>query len=250
MFPENEHAKEMITGFLREGTEFSKEYLPASAGAFIQLLENGEHAEFSLMRTAELYRMIYRTDRALFSDSLKYGDFCGRLRKISELVCSDDQLCGTIKNMLISDLAEFIRFASVQKKNIKDNAAYNRHLEKVLTDMNRETAALYDLGTDGSELAAVLDKYFEFVCGVNTVCAWEEYYSLPESGGFKEYTASKYSEVLALFRRGNLNAQALSPYIKAGDIQAKELLQSFYSDMLEENTEKAKEIESTGLLGL
>ena len=250
MFSEKDHAKELMTDFLCEGTAFSREYLPGFSDVFAELLESGEYAQFSEQRTAGLYRMIYRTDRAFFSDSRKYKEFCGGLKKISELICSDGQLCGTIKNMLISDLAELIRFASVQKKNIKDNAAYNRHLEKVLTDMNREIAALYDLGTDNSEMAAILDKYFEFVCGVNTVYAWEEYYSLPESGGFREYTDSKYNDVLALFRRGNLNAQALCPYITAGDIQAKELLKSFYSDMLDENNEKAKEIESTGLLDM
>ncbi len=73
----------------------------------------------------------------------------------------------TMKNEYFFKLVEAIRFAKMQHDKLGDTTVYNRHIIKVLPEMNEMLDKLYTMGMDNTELAPAAQKYFEFVRSVN-----------------------------------------------------------------------------------
>ena len=243
-----EQIRKNLEDSLNNDTVSEMAFNPFIAEVFKQFISDCSFKNYNNEKIAELFKFLYKVDPVDFGSEQQYLKFMEEMQISSELIRSDELLCDVLKNSLIFDLVELIRFASIQKRNIKDNAAYNRHLEKVLSDMNREIAALFDLKTEKSEIEMILDKYFEFNYNVNTSGVWTEFYGLMKYSDFELYIQFKHDEIISMFKRGNLNAQALYPFIIANDNVAKTVLREFYDDILLEDPLKAEEIKSTGLL--
>ena len=156
--------------------------------------------------------------------------------------CQDELLCGALKNRFTFDMIEKIRFSKLQRKNLKDTASYNRHIEKALSEMNGALTALYELGAEDMELEAVLDKYFEFNWYVNTPANWEEFYTLSEYGGFRRFLASRENELLSLYRRSNLAPQSILPLLQEKNPRAADVFFRVLAENAAETPKRAAEV--------
>lgn len=165
---------------------------------------------------------------------------------VTEAFSEDKTLSNQINNRLNAQMAEAVVFATMQRRNLKDNAAYNRHLEKSLDDIRRHCALLISLGATYEELVFIFEKYLEFVQSVNTSWAWNDFYALRQFYLFEDFTDEHKNELIDGFNKGKLHCEALRPFKSEKEVKA--LLKSFYEEMKTEDPARAKEIENSGLL--
>lgn len=99
-------------------------------------------------------------------------------KKIKELIEKDDIEVELVKNIVIFELAEKMRFAKLQRESLRDTSTYNRHIAKSLTEMNHALTILLELGVDYEEISPSLEMYYQFNRHVNTPEHWEEFYYL------------------------------------------------------------------------
>lgn len=69
----------------------------------------------------------------------------------------------SLKNEYFFKLIEAVRFAKMQRDKLGDTTVYNRHIIKVLPEMNELLDKLYSMGMNDSELDPAALKYREFV---------------------------------------------------------------------------------------
>lgn len=104
---------------------------------------------------------------------------------------SDLALADFLKNSYIYRIIEQIRFAKMQRESLRDTTAYNRHIEKILTEVKDALRVLFELGTSYEELEAILEKYYEFNRHVNISSSWIEFFSLKGYETFNRFIKKK-----------------------------------------------------------
>ena len=150
--------------------------------------------------------------------------------RIFEAIKNDTLLAANVKNKYMFELIEVIRFAGLQKKNLKDNASYNRHVEKCLTDMMLDLRKVFMLDTDLVEIQMILDKYLEYNIYVNTPKNWVEFHSLSEFEGFRKYLETKHEFLLKTYLRNGLVYDSIKPYAENLEEDALKVLKQAIKD--------------------
>ena len=133
---------------------------------------------------------------------------------------SEEMVSMYIKNQMMFYLIEVVRFSQMQKKNLKDTASYNRHLEKSLSDMTFAIAVSFELGSEVGEIESLLDKYFEFNYYVNTVVCWEGFNSLKVYEEFNKFTMKNEDMLFDMYEKTNLKYESIKDYIEAQNEKA------------------------------
>jgi len=153
-----------------------------------------------------------------------------------------------IANALASYLAESFAFAAVQRKNLNDDNTFNRHVVKSVSEMNRAISSLQALQGESGEIGYIYERYMEFVVSLNDAEHWREFYSLSDAAGFRSYVEEHKADILAMFEKGKVSAEALRPFILSGDQAAMDSLAGMYEEMLEDDPQLARQIKDSGLL--
>ena len=81
----------------------------------------------------------------------------------AKVFIADSVIRESVINNYCSVMANFIVFSTAQRKNLKDTASYNRHIDKALPEMSDSLMILFELGANEGEYLTSLDKYFEFI---------------------------------------------------------------------------------------
>jgi len=132
----------------------------------------------------------------------------------------DGNLSDSLKNLYMYTIIEKIRYAKLQKDSLRDTSSYNRHIAKALTNMRDSLIVLFELGSQYDEVLGVLEKYYEFNRYVNTTKCWTEFYSLMIYLSFSRFAKAKEEEILTLYKRGNLQIEAIKRLIEDKNIYA------------------------------
>ena len=160
---------------------------------------------------------------------------------------ADEMVSMYIKNQMMFYLIEIVRFSQMQKKNLKDTASYNRHLEKSLSDMTFAIAVSFELGSDVGEIENLLDKYFEFNYYVNTVLCWEEFNSLKVYEEFNKFTSKNEDILFDMYKKTNLKYESIKDYIEGENEKA---ICAFSQVLLDKISDEKEDIHSAiALLG-
>lgn len=248
-----EDIKKAVRAFLFGGTSFVLDEPDVAARVLGDTLAQEPKAAVQMQRVIELIMAIYESKGVRFNDSARAAArFLKDLRNLYAVkaFAGDSFMRGALKNAVMSDIVELIRFAYLQKKNLGGSVVYNRHLEKVLGDMNDAVAVLCELGADSDEISPVLEKCFEFTCNLNTPKVWVEFYKLSRYAAFGEYIAKKENLIIGMFEAGSLNEESLRPFFSSSDSRAAASLKSVYEELLTEDPPRAAEIKRSGLLEL
>lgn len=184
---------------LEEAVSNQKQDFITSLISFVE--ENLQNLELQLPKLIDLIHMLFSETNK--SDNLMnvmhFIDFT--LKNEKELVCnpsfvvkcfaSDIDLSNALKNLYIFRIIEKVRFAKMQRDSLSDPAAYKRHTTKALTVIKDALRVLFELNADYDELEAILEKYYELNCQVNTTNCWTEFFALKGHGTFDQFIKEK-----------------------------------------------------------
>ncbi len=184
---------------LKEIASDQKQIFIAALVSFAQ--ENLQTSESHLEKLIALIRMLFPEMKEL-NDTANFMHFIDYVfsnhEKLScnpstiiKLIPKDTDLMNSLKNFYIFRIIEKIRFAKMQRESLRDTAAYNRHIEKVLTEIRDALRVLFELNTSYDELEAILEKYYEFNRHVNIAKSWIEFFSLKDYDTFNHFIKAK-----------------------------------------------------------
>jgi len=122
-----------------------------------------------------------------------------------------------IINNYCSVMANFIVFSTAQRKNLKDTASYNRHIDKALPEMRDSLMILFELGAKEGEYLTSLEKYFEFTYYVNTRDSWSLFNSLYVYEDFAKYVQNIREQFLGIYLRSNLLPESIEKFVLDGN---------------------------------
>ena len=184
---------------LEEVATNQEQFFITSLVSFIE--ENLETLEPHLQKLIDLIRMLFpemdKSDDP--TNIMHFIDFT--LKNEKELVCnpsfvvkcfaSDVNLSNALKNLYIFRIIEKVRFAKMQRDNLADPAAYKRHTTKALKAIKDALRVLFELNEGYDELEAILQKYYELNCQVNTTNCWTEFFSLNGYSAFDQFVKER-----------------------------------------------------------
>ncbi len=148
----------------------------------------------------------------------------------------------SVINNYCSVMANFIVFSTAQRKNLKDTASYNRHIDKALPEMRDSLMILFCLGANEGEYLTSLDKYFEFTYYVNTLDSWNLFNSLYVYESFSAYVDSIKEKFLGIYLRSSLLPQAVKRFVEEGDEKFTEAFLTALSELASENISSARKM--------
>ncbi len=153
---------------------------------------------------------------------------------------------GTVREGIINNycsvMANFIVFSTAQRKNLKDTASYNRHIDKALPEMRDSLMILFELRAEEGEYITSLDKYFEFTYYVNTPDSWNLFNSLYVYESFVKYVESIKEKFLGIYLRSALLPQAVKKFVEEGDEKFTEAFITALSELASENISSARKM--------
>ena len=184
-----------VLNTLEEAASIQKQDFIASLISFVE--ENSQTLEPHLSKLIDLIDMLFpemnKSDD--FTNVVHFIDFA--LKNEKELVCNpslvvkcfatDINLSNSLKNLYIFRIIEKVRVAKMQRDSLSNPAAYKRHTTKALTAIKNALRVLFELNEGYDELEAILEKYYELNCQVNTTNCWTEFFSLRGHGSFDQF---------------------------------------------------------------
>lgn len=184
---------------LEEIATNQKQIFTASLISFIE--DNVETLKPHLPKLMGLFRMTFPQMKELddatiimsFIDYIIISEIelAHNASSIMKFFAADVSLSNSLKNFYIFRIIEKIRFAKLQRESLRDTSAYNRHIEKVLTEVKDALRVLFELDTSYDELEAILEKYYEFNRHVNIPSSWIEFFSLKGYDTFNQFIDAK-----------------------------------------------------------
>ena len=158
----------------------------------------------------------------------------------AKVFAEDAILRENIINNYCSVMANFIVFSTAQRKNLKDTASYNRHIDKALPEMRDSLMILFELGANEGEYLNSLDKYFEFTYYVNTPDSWALFNSLYAYESFNKYVHSIEEKFLGIYLRSNLFPQSVVKFVSEGNGSFTDAFITALSELASENISSAR----------
>ncbi len=163
-------------------------------------------------------------------------------KRIARVFSEDVQLREGIINNYCSVMANFIVFSTAQRKNLKDTASYNRHIDKALPEMCESLTILFELSANEGEYLTSLDKYFEFTYYVNTPDSWKLFNSLYVYKDFRKYVESIKEKFLGIYLRSALLPEAVEVFVSEGDEKFTKAFITALSELASENISQARKL--------
>ncbi len=160
----------------------------------------------------------------------------------AKVFIADSVIRESVINNYCSVMANFIVFSTAQRKNLKDTASYNRHIDKALPEMRDSLMILFELGANEGEYLTSLDKYFEFTYYVNTPDSWNLFNSLYAYESFVKYVDSIKEKFLGIYLRSALLPEAVKKFVEEGDEKFTEAFITALSELASENTPSARKM--------
>ncbi|MBR6800657.1 MAG: hypothetical protein IKM61_02765 [Eubacteriaceae bacterium] len=161
-------------------------------------------------------------------------------KRAAKVFSGDVAVREAVINHYCSVMANFIVFSTAQRKNLKDTASYNRHIDKALPEMCESLTVLFELGANEGEYLTSLDKYFEFTYYVNTPDSWKLFNSLYVYDDFRKYVESIKDKFLGIYLRSALLPEAVEVFILEGDEKFTEAFITAVSELASENISQAR----------
>lgn len=166
-------------------------------------------------------------------------------KSVAGIYSEEASLREAVINHYCSVMANFIVFSAAQRKNLKDTASYNRHIDKALPEMCEALTVLFELGANEGEYLSSLEKYFEFTYYVNTPDSWKLFNSLYVYEDFSEYITSIREKFLGIYLRSALLPESILHFVMEGDEEFTKAYITALSELASENIPNARKMYSS-----
>lgn len=165
-------------------------------------------------------------------------------KSAARVFSEDVNLREGVINNYCSVMANFIVFSTAQRKNLKDTASYNRHIDKALPEMCESLTILFELGAKEGEYLTSLEKYFEFTYYVNTPDSWKLFNSLYVYEDFRIYIHGIREKFLGIYLRSALLPESVEVFVSEGDEEFTKAFITALSELASENISQARKLYS------